>query len=229
MNCSMKFQREAINSGYTGKYIMSLSSILYRLYALNNDAMREVILKLVTRLEGGQFYSKTLRAIFKKYHNIEIGMYSYGGCFSLHNVPPGTIIGRYCSFAGHFNILKGNHPLKFMSLHPFFYNPVLGYVDELRITRTDLTIENDVWIGQNAIILPSVNKIENGAVIGAGSVVTENVPPFSVVAGNPARVIKYRFTPSVINQIIESGWWSRNIDDLKTDNFEFLSFLRNMK
>jgi acetyltransferase-like isoleucine patch superfamily enzyme len=191
--------------------------------------MRNIILRLITSLEGGMFYSGTLRDIFKKYHNIEIGMYSYGGCFSLDNVVPGTKIGRYCSFASHFCILSGNHPLKFKSLHPFFYNPDLGYVEKLLITRTNLTIENDVWIGRNAIILPSVSRIENGAVIAAGSVVTKNVSAFSVVGGNPARVIKYRFDPNVIRMIVESAWWNRDINDLKKDNLEFPSFLKKIQ
>ena len=158
------------------------------------------ILKNIAAIEGGQQYSATIRAIFQEYHDIEIGMYSYGGCFAPGNVPEKTVIGRYCSFAPEFTILNGNHPTKFKSLHPFFYNPVFGYVNELLITRSNLVVENDVWVGHGALILPSVTRIENGAIIGAGCVVTESVPPFAVVVGNPGRIIKYRFDEKTIER-----------------------------
>jgi acetyltransferase-like isoleucine patch superfamily enzyme len=115
------------------------------------------------------------------------------------------------------SILNGNHPLNAKSLHPFFYNPVLGYVDKLLINRTKLMIGNDVWIGKNVTILPSVSKIENGAAIGAGSVVTKNVPAFAIVAGNPAKIIRYRFDEDIIKEITDSAWWNRDVEDLKAD------------
>lgn len=149
-------------------------------------------------------------------------MYSYGGCFSLDHVPAGTTFGRYCSVASNVSILNGNHPLNFKSLHPFFYNPAMGCVDKLLIKRTKLTVENDVWIGRNVTILPSVSKIENGAVIGAGSVVTKNVPAFAVFAGNPAKIIRYRFSEDKIREITASAWWDKDIDDLKVDFANFI-------
>jgi len=203
--------------------------LLYKLYALNNRYLREIIQSRVARKEGGEMFSQTLRKIFHTYHCIDIGMYSYGGCFTLRNVPSGTLIGRYCSFAQNIKILSGNHPLKNKSLHPFFYNPYFGYVDTLLITRSKLIIENDVWIGENAIILPSVSKIENGAVIGAGSIVTKDVPPFAVVAGNPAKIIQYRFSQEIIDQILESPWWDKDIKELKEDEVVFSSFLKPLK
>ena len=202
------------------------NKILYRLYALNNRRLREIIHSIISNNEGGAVRSKTLRKIFRDYHDIAIGMYSYGGCFDLHNIPAGTVIGRYCSFARNVYILSGNHPLINKSMHPFFYNPCFGYVDELLIIRTKLIIENDVWIGQNAIILPSVSRIENGAVIAAGAVVSKNVPPFAVVAGNPAKIIRYRFPQQVIDKIIQSAWWKKDIDDIKNNRSEFESFLK---
>jgi virginiamycin A acetyltransferase len=116
--------------------------------------------------------------------------------------------------------------MKFRSLHPFFYNPALGVVDRLLINRSRLVIENDVWIGQNAIILPSVSRIENGAVIGAGSVVSVNVPAFAIVAGNPAKLIRYRFSPQIIREIVESSWWEKDIDELRKDDSGFAAFLK---
>lgn len=204
---------------------MLANLLLYKLYALNNRRLRDIIQSRVAQIEGGEMYSQTLRKIFHKYHNIDVGMYSYGGCFSLENIPSGTAIGRYCSFARNVYILQGNHPLSNKSMHPFFYNPYFGYVDELLITRTKLIIENDVWIGQNAIILKSVNKIENGAVIGAGSIVTKDVPSFAVVAGNPAKIIKYRFSKQIIDKLIQTAWWNKDISEIKENRIEFERFL----
>jgi len=197
-------------------------SFLYNLYAVDNKFLRKIILSYVKKIEGGELYSLTLRKIYASYHKIQIGLYSYGGCFSLDNVPAGTSWGRYCSVAPNISILSGNHPLNFKSLHPFFYNPALQYVDNLLIKRTKLIVENDVWIGQNVTILPSVSRIENGAVIGAGSVVTKNVPAFGVLAGNPARIFKYRFNKDKIREITISAWWDKDIEDLKSD---FASFV----
>lgn len=153
-----------------------LSKLLYKLYAFRRWRLRDTILRLVTKLEGGQMRSLTLRRIFLDYHHIEIGLYSYGGCFDPHRIAPFTKIGRYCSFAQGVCIFNGNHPTEFKSMHPFFYNPAFGYVQKELIPRNKIIIENDIWIGHNAIIVPSVKRIGDGAVIGAGAVVTKDVP-----------------------------------------------------
>jgi acetyltransferase-like isoleucine patch superfamily enzyme len=194
---------------------MLLSKLFFKLYALKSERMRKVILTLVSRFEGGQMHSETLRAIFSKYHNIEIGMYSYGGCFNLDHIRPFTKIGRYCSFAENVYVYNANHPFDRKSAHPFFYDPSLGYVGTEQILRRGIEIGNDVWVGQNVIILPSVTQIGDGAVIGAGTVVTKNVPDFAVVVGNPGRVIKYRFTEDTIQQLKQERWWDKDIDDLR--------------
>jgi acetyltransferase-like isoleucine patch superfamily enzyme len=72
--------------------------------------------------------------------------------------------------------------------------------------KGDIIIENDVWIGSTATIMSAV-KISNGAVVGAGSVVTKDVPPYAIVAGNPAKVVKYRFTEEQIEKLLSIAWW----------------------
>jgi virginiamycin A acetyltransferase len=198
-----------------------VKKLLFRIYAYDNQKTRQIIIRTVLGIEGGELYSETIRKIFSHYHKIEVGLYTYGGCFSSNNIATGTRIGRYSSFARDTYILGGNHPLNSISMHPFFYNPIFGYVDELLIKRKSPIIGNDVWVGQNAIILPSVNEIGNGAVIGAGSVVTKDVPPYAVFAGNPARLIRYRFTKQIIEKIVESRWWEKEINELLKENNEY--------
>lgn len=199
-------------------FISCISKLLYYLYFLK--IFRPKILKIISILEGGENYSQTLRRIALSYHNIRIGMYSYGSCFSLQRIPPGTEIGKYCSFAEGVMIIIGNHPIMNKSTHPFFYNPAYKYVNTYKVQRTKIKIGNDVWIGFNAIILPSVSTIGDGAVIGAGSVVTKDVPPFAIVAGNPAKIIRYRFTEQKINEIIASAWWTKDISEISKEEFE---------
>ena len=198
-----------------------LSRVFYKLYSTRRRILRNIILRAVTKLEGGEMLSSTLRRIFLDYHQVEIGLYSYGGCFDPCAIAPFTKIGRYCSFASGVRIFNGNHPLEFKSMHPFFYNPTFGYVEKELISRNKLTIGNDVWVGYDAVITPSVKSIGDGALIGAGAVVSKNVPDFAVVAGNPARVIKYRFSEETRLKIKNSKWWNKDIEDLRKDLEEF--------
>lgn len=200
-----------------------ISRILYKLYRIKR--LRSLVTSTIKRIEGGDYYSVTLRRIFRDYHNIDVGLYSYG-CFNSSRINGLTKIGRYCSFAEGVCIFNGNHPLHYQSLHPFFYNPSLGYVKEEKIERRKIEIGHDVWVGRNAIITPSVRKIGNGAVIGAGSVVTKDVSDFAVVAGNPARIIKFRFDSETIAAINQSQWWLRDIKDISghIDEFNQLRF-----
>ncbi|MCK5149253.1 CatB-related O-acetyltransferase [bacterium] len=152
--------------------------------------------------------------MFKKYHNIEIGKYSYGGCFNLSNIRAFTKVGRYCSFAQNVYIYNTNHPLEKKSVHPFFYNPALGLVEREQVSRRHIEIGNDVWVGQNVIILASVSNIGDGVVIGAGTVVTKDVPDYAVVVGNPGKIIKYRFSESTIRKLKQEQWWQKDITEL---------------
>jgi virginiamycin A acetyltransferase len=202
-----------------------LSTLLFKLYALGGWRLKKALRALVTKLEGGQMYSETLRAILSKYHNIEIGMYSYGGCFDLSNIRAFTKIGRYCSFAEDVYIYNTNHPLGRKSTHPFFYNPSLRIIEAEQVSRRSIEIGNDVWVGQNVIILPGVTKIGDGVVIGAGTVVTKDVPDFAVIVGNPGKVIKYRFSEQTIKKLKQERWWDKDIDDLRTHLEDFMKSL----
>jgi len=212
-----------------GKEAWFVGKILFKLYGLSTrSSYRRLIRFIVLRLEGGGHYSRTIRRIFSVYHQIEIGMYTNDPCYCLGRFPAGAKIGRYCSIFPTVYAFSGNHPVDRMSTHAFFFNPVLGYAErEHDITRTRLTIGNDVFIGHNAVIVASVDNIGDGAIIGAGAVVTKNVPDFAVVVGNPAQVIKYRFSEEMQHKIKASKWWDKNMDELHKDLDKFISPLEN--
>lgn len=160
-----------------------------------------------------QLTSTALRRQFAD-RGVTIGLYSYG-CFDLARVPAGVTIGRYCSVAPSAHIFLRNHGVGFLGLTAYLYNEALGVVDESRIAPATLAVGDDVWIGHNAILLPGVGSVGRGAVIGAGAVVTRPVPPYAIVAGNPARIVRMRFDPATIAAIDATRWWEGTPDDLR--------------
>jgi len=139
-----------------------------------------------------------------------------------------VIIGNYCSFArgaiivahpahyppkGKENYRISTYPLAEVRKHGFFSSYYL------RENRNFVKVGSDVFVGANAILLPGVT-IGNGAIIGAGSVVTSDVPPYAIVTGVPARVIRYRYSPEIIQKLLKIGWW--NWDEKKIfDNMDY--------
>jgi len=118
-------------------------------------------------------------------------------------------IGNYTSIGSDCIIGPNNHPIDGLSTSAVFYSPSWGVVSissKAQFNKKDTVIESDVWIGSRSIVLGGVT-VGIGAVIGAGSVVTKDVPPYAVVAGNPAKVIKYRFSEEKIRSLIASQWW----------------------
>jgi len=205
-----------------------LDKLLVWIYHYKNRYLRKIIRVFLLHRPGAELYSGTLREIFSKYHGVNVGMYSYG---AFHKIPPpGTVIGRYSTMPRNLLVLDGSHPIKHRSSHPFFFNPDFGFIDKLLIQRrTKLIIGNDVYIGMDVTILPAVKNIGDGAVIAAGSVVVKDVPPFAIVGGNPAKLIRYRFSQQIIDQITKSAWWEKDIEEIKKDEKEFASFLHPME
>jgi phosphonate metabolism protein (transferase hexapeptide repeat family) len=123
-----------------------------------------------------------------------------------------TTVGKFCSIAAHTRINPGNHPLDRVALSHFTYRSSaygLGdddaaFFDWRRSFRT--VLGNDVWIGHGAIVLPGVS-IGDGAAIGAGSVVTKDVPPFMIMVGVPARPLRPRFPPEIAAALQRIAWW----------------------
>lgn len=205
-----------------GKEAWLFGELLFRLYGLSTrGSFRRWIRDIVLRLEGGGHYSRTIRRISSVYHQVEIGMYTSGPCYSFGHFPPKTKIGRYSgTYERTVRAFATNHPMDRISTHAIFYNPKLGHAKkEADIKRKGLIIGNDVFIGHNVTIVPSVNRIGDGSLIGAGSVVTKDVPDFAIVVGNPAKVIRYRFSKETQLKIKASKWWDKDIRDLDLDKF----------
>ena len=122
-------------------------------------------------------------------------------------------IGRYCSIANRVRVNPGNHPRDRVTQHHLTYRRRqfgLDSVDDEEFfawrRAHPCVIGHDVWIGHAAVILPGVS-VGTGAVVGAGAVVTHDVEPYQVVAGVPARPLRFRFPPAVIERILGTRWW----------------------
>jgi acetyltransferase-like isoleucine patch superfamily enzyme len=120
-------------------------------------------------------------------------------------------IGKFCSIARDVKIVVGGeHHLDWVTTYPFskfWANPAPNGSPDVVRSKGDVIIMNDVWIGTGALILSGVT-IHDGAVIGAGSVVTKDVPAYGIVAGNPARLLRHRFEPNLIAQLQNIAWWN---------------------
>lgn len=146
---------------------------------------------------------------------MSIGKYTYGEMPKIHWKNANLIIGKFCSIASNCHIyLGGNHRTEWITTYPF------GHIHENVFnnfngeghpkTNGDVLIGNDVWIGDNVTIMSGIT-IGDGAVIACNSHIVKNVEPYSIVGGNPAKLIKYRFTKEQIDELLVLKWW--NLDD----------------
>jgi acetyltransferase-like isoleucine patch superfamily enzyme len=149
----------------------------------------------------------------------DIGEFSYGRPkVRFPESGAALTIGRYCSFADRVEILLGgNHRVDWVSTYPFSALRALwpkaprsqAYHD----TNGDVTIGHDVWFGSGAFILSGVS-IGDGAVVAAHAVVTKDVPPYAIVGGNPAGVIRYRFDEATVAALLDAAWWDLRPDEV---------------
>jgi acetyltransferase-like isoleucine patch superfamily enzyme len=172
------------------------------------------------------FYTKDILCNHKYNSYFEIGDYTYGNPTVYYRGEGAKLkIGKFCSIAPEVVIfLGGNHRLDWVTTYPFTALkdewPEAVYISGHPSTKGDIIIGNDVWIGYAATILSGV-KIGDGAVIGTRSVVTRNVAPYALVAGNPAREKKKRFDDDTIEKLLKMKWWDWPIDQIK-ENIEIL-------
>ncbi len=166
---------------------------------------------------------------------IVFGKHSYGPQPKIAGYMPwlpylmsGSRIGKYCSFGSNITFaFLGKHDYDLVTTYPFveFYkkwqtdtpaNPYYnkGVIDASKIPAAPIIINNDVWIGNGTTIRQGVT-VRNGAVIAMDSLVVKDVPPYAIVGGNPAKIIKYRFSPEQILDLLRISWWDWPDDKVK--------------
>ena len=164
---------------------------------------------------------------------VHVGQWSYGAlCVIQANVDAHLRIGNYCSIAGEtVFVLNGEHNVNTISTFPFKVK-IMHELHEAG-TKGDIVVQDDVWIGARAMIMSGVT-IGQGAIVAAGAVVTKDVPPYAIVGGVPAHVIKFRFSEELIRELLtvdfsklDESTVDSHIDDLYTEltSIEQLSWL----
>lgn len=156
---------------------------------------------------------------FTKLKNVKVGRYSRVNPFcSLAN----TTVGNFTGISYGSDIGLGRHPLNYPSTQLIFYkinNMRNDWVKPISLKPKPVVIGNDVWIGIKTIVLDGVT-VGDGAVVGAGSVVTKDVPPYAIVGGAPAKIIRYRFSPEIIERLLEIRWWDLS-DEMIAKSIDF--------
>lgn len=173
------------------------------------------------------------------------GLFSMGSfSYSSSGLPEQVSVGRYCSLSTDIKILDSHHPIDRITTSPFGFSGGAMFMRPAQADRGGQTlpyksfsiapkpypvIGNDVWIGANVSLVLGI-KIGDGAVIAANSTVTHDVPPYAIVAGNPARVKKYRFDFDVIGRLLELKWWRHHYLDFQgLDTSDVVGFIDSLE
>mgnify|MGYP002673274138 FL=1 len=170
-------------------------------------------------------YAKRMWRHKNKHNQTSLGIPTDISCVTVGKGSYGTInvqnssqmlntlkIGHYCSVGQNVVFLLGvEHDYKHLSTYPFKVK-FCGELSEA-FSKGDIVVEDDVWIGYNATILGGV-KLGKGCIVGASSVVTKDVPPYAIVAGNPARILKYRFEPQIVEKLMEIDFSMMNRNNI---------------
>jgi len=168
-------------------------------------------------------FDKLARRFKRHYPNFKVGRGTYGVPL-VHPSPNMSLsIGSFCSISSNVQIyLGGNHRSDWVTTSPLnvFFEQENQFQHEQ--TNGDVIIGNDVWVCGNATILSGVT-IGHGAVIGNGALVSRDVAPYSIVAGNPAKHLRYRFSADVIEQLLNISWWNWPEDILRQHMDKILS------
>lgn len=193
--------------------------ILYKVKYSQNGTFQSIVPPIVTQTNNTIIENNVL---FQDWNTLEqFGNFNFIGKNTY--IEYCKSIGSFCSISFDVKIGLKNHNLKTISSSPYFYKTSKDWVKTNNLPKsTPVTIGHDVLISANAIILENVT-IGTGAVIAAGAVVNKDVPPYAIVGGVPAKIIKYRFSPTIIDRLIASEWWKTPPSDLKKLNLLFSS------
>jgi chloramphenicol O-acetyltransferase type B len=143
-----------------------------------------------------------------RYPQHDIGIGSYGGLnIMFDNAGSKLKMGKYCSVAMNVKVfLGGDHRSDWVSSYPFYMFDKAYSRPQSGASKGDVIIGNDVWLGRDSTIMSGVT-IGDGAVVGAEAVVAKDVPPYGIVVGNPAKLVRLRFSESVVSRLLAIGWW----------------------
>lgn len=186
-------------------FLRRIKRLLIRIkYSRRNNLSKMISVGRNVRLNKCELSYHSGVSEYATLQHTKIGEYSSIGRYAkiVH-----TEIGKFCAISWDVTINAISHPHSHLSISAFPYVPHVGnFVDRRTQTHSEVKIKNDVWIGANSVIMPGV-IIGNGAIIGAGAVVTKDVPDYAIVAGVPAKVIRYRFSERIINELLKLEWW----------------------
>lgn len=211
--------KEAMMSSYFYLFIVFIKNIM-------RYSKKNVFVHFGAKISCSCLDEKVVIHKYAAVYSCSVGSFSYIGPRS---IVLNAKIGKFCSIGSDVRICLGKHPIDLVSTTPIFYSSDIFQAAHFSLVQKDkfegyenIIIGNDVWIGSNAIILDGV-KIGDGAIVAAGAVVTKDIPPYAIVGGIPAKILRYRFDEETIKFLSDFKWWNKSLDWIKKNSNEFLN------